>query len=219
MRVSLVIPAYKEAKKIRQVIRELKPYKFPIFVVDDGSPDETFEVAQKTRVKVLRHRINLGKGAALKTGCEAAFLAGAEAVVVLDSDGQHKAGDLPKFIQALETGKYDVVFGSRNYNLGVPFVRFVGNKLASVLISLLFQVYVSDLICGYRAFTKKAYKRLIWQSSGYGVETEMIVRTGIFKLRRCEVPVETVYYEKFKGVTLLDAFGIFFQVLSWRIRI
>lgn len=218
MQIALVIPAYREERKIKQVLLNLKKYGLPMIVIDDGSKDKTFEIAKKSGVKALRHRVNLGKGAALKTGCEVAFSEGAEAVIMMDSDGQHSAADLPKFISALESGQHDVVFGTRNYNLGVPFVRFVGNKAASVLISLLFGIYVSDLLCGYRAFTKKAYERFKWQSSGYGVETEMVIRTGVCKLRRCEVPVETIYYEKFKGVTVLDAMGIFFEVLNWRVK-
>lgn len=218
MKIALVVPAYKEAKKIEQVLSELKQYRLPVIVVDDGSKDQTFEIARKSGVKTLRHRVNLGKGAALKTGCELAFSEGAEAVIMMDSDGQHRAADLPKFIEALKSGQYDVVFGTRNYNLGVPFVRFIGNKVASVLISVLFGIYVSDLLCGYRGFTKKAYEDFKWQSRGYGVETEMVIRTGVCKLRRCEVPVETIYYEKFKGVTVLDAAGIFFEVINWRVK-
>ena len=63
---------------------------------------------------------------------------------------------------------------------------------------------------------KKAYRLLDWQSSGYGVETEMVIKTGKRNLRYCEVTVETVYFDKFKGVTLLDAFSILFSVFRWR---
>ena len=74
----------------------------------------------------------------MKTGADAAFLLGADAVVFMDSDGQHKVKDLPHFIEALEKDKFDVVFGSRNLSHGVPFIRYMGNKFASMLISLLF---------------------------------------------------------------------------------
>ncbi|MCL4366996.1 glycosyltransferase family 2 protein [Patescibacteria group bacterium] len=219
MNITVVIPAYNEAKRIGAVLDALRKYKLPIIVVDDGSLDQTYQEAQKANVITLRHKINLGKGAALKTGCEAAFMNGAEAIIMMDSDGQHQVSDLPKFIEKISSGNYDIVFGSRNYDLGVPLVRFIGNKLASVMVSLSFGIYVSDLICGFRAFTKVGYAKLNWSSLGYGVETEMVIRAGKNKLNRCEVPVEAIYYEKFKGVTILDALAIFFHVLRWRIKL
>lgn len=215
--IIIVVPAFNEVKLIAAVLKSLKKTGFQIIVVDDGSKDRTFNVAANQSVVTLKHRVNLGKGAALKTGCEAAFEMGADAVVMMDSDGQHKVEDMGKFINALESGNYDVVFGSRNLNFGMPLIRFIGNKIASVLVAYLFGIYVSDLLCGYRAITKNAYKKLKWQSVGYGVETEMVVRTGKTGLRYCEVPVETVYYDKFKGVTILDAFGILLNVFRWRI--
>lgn len=217
MKIYVVIPAHNEGEKIGAVLDELIKWRLPIIVVDDGSKDQTFQEALKRKIIVLKHKVNLGKGAALTTGCDAAFLRGAEAIIMMDSDGQHKAGDLPKFIKALESKKYSIIFGSRNSSYGVPLIRFLGNKVSSVLVSLLFGIYLSDLICGYRAFTKEAYKKIKWQSRGYGVETEMVIRTGKHKLSRCEVPVETIYYDKFKGVTILDAIYILINVFKWRL--
>jgi glycosyltransferase involved in cell wall biosynthesis len=218
MNIFIVIPAYNEGSRIGNVLKKVLSYKLPVIVVDDGSKDTTFEVASKQKqITVLKHRTNLGKGAALKTGCDAAFKLGAAAVIIMDSDGQHKVSDLPQFIEALRTRKYDVIFGSRNLSMGVPLVRYLGNKFASLLISILFGIYVSDLICGYRAFTKNGYQMMDWQSSGYGVETEMVIKTGKHQLRYCEVTVETVYLDKFKGVTVIDAFSILFSVFRWRL--
>jgi glycosyltransferase involved in cell wall biosynthesis len=217
MRIYIVIPAYNEAKRIDGVLTALKGFNLPIIIVDDGSNDHTLESSKEHGVIALRHRVNLGKGAAIKTGCEAAFSMGADAIIMMDSDGQHKAEDLPKFLEKIESGKVDIAFGSRNMNMGVPLVRFMGNKMASVLISFLFGVYISDLICGYRALTRKAYDVMKLKSSDYGIETEMVVKAAKYKLRYCEIPVETIYYDKFKGVTILDAFGILLNVLKWRI--
>lgn len=214
MKSVIVMPAYNEDKRIQAVLAEIN---MPVIVVDDGSKDNTGELLKGSHALVLKHKVNLGKGAALKTGCEAAFALGYDVVVMMDADGQHKVSDLPKLLSVLVSGKYDIVFGSRNLKANMPLVRLLGNRLASGLISGLFKIYVSDLICGYRAFTKKAYRKIYWQSRGYGVETEMVIRTGRSGLRYCEVPVETVYYDKFKGVTMLDAIGILGNVLKWRI--
>jgi glycosyltransferase involved in cell wall biosynthesis len=218
MKIFVVVPAYNEAKRIGEVLSGLEKTKLPVVVVDDGSSDRTFEIAKKYKVTALRHKINLGKGSAMKTGAEAAFSIGAEAVIFMDSDGQHKVEDLPKFTKALKTGKHDIVFGSRNLDLGVPLERYLGNKFASVLVNVLFGIYVSDLVSGYRAITKKAFYKLNWESTGYGVETEIVVRCGKLGLTHCEVPVATLYYDKFKGVSVIDAIGIFFDVFRWRIQ-
>lgn len=217
MKIYIVIPAYNEEKRLGVVLEDILKIKLPVIVVDDGSSDKTYELAKRYKVLTIHHKINLGKGAALKTGCEVAFKLGAEVVILMDSDGQHKISDLTKFIEKINTGKYDIVFGSRNFSMGVPFVRFMGNKIASVLINIFFGIYVSDIICGYRSLTKKAFKKINWQSSGYEVETEMVVRVNKLNLRYCEVDVETVYYDKFKGVTVLDALSIFLNVCKWRI--
>lgn len=217
MNIFIVIPAFNEARRIDDVLEGLKKVSLPVIVVDDGSKDSTFEKAKKHKVIVLRHKVNLGKGAALKTGCEVAIALGADAVIMMDSDGQHKAEDLPKFVEKIRSGRFDIIFGARNINRSIPLVRFLGNKFAVIFISMLFKIYISDLICGYRAITKKAYSKMMLKSADYGIETEMVTKTAQLHLRYCEIPVETIYYDKFKGVTILNAFSILFNVIKWRI--
>lgn len=228
MNTVIVIPAYNEEKRIDNFLAKLSETGLPIVVVDDGSKDKTWDIVNKQslisrklknkhRIHALRHRVNLGKGAAIKTGCDAAFSLGADAIVMMDSDGQHNTDDLQHFIRVLETNQYDIVFGSRNMGMGVPFIRFAGNKVASVLVRILFGVYVSDLLCGYRAFTKEAYPKLVWQSAGYEIETEMVINAAKNRMKYCEVPVETIYYEKFKGVTVFDGINIFMNIFRWRV--
>ena len=217
MNIYIVISAFNEEKHIGKVVEEISSKNVPLIVVDDGSTDETFNITRKTRnVLVLKHKINLGKGAAMKTGAEAAFLRGADAVVFMDADGQHKIEDFRYFKDALGNG-FDVVFGSRNLSHGVPLIRYMGNKFASVLISILFGIYISDILSGYRAVTKRAFKKIEWESSGYGVETEIVINTALANLRHCEVPVATVYLDKVKGVTLLDAVNILGDVIRWKV--
>lgn len=219
MKIFVVIPLFNEKNHIVEVLKGVSKYKLPVIIIDDGSSDGSASVVQNTRLNnliFLKHKINLGKGAAMKTGADYAFGHGANAIIFIDSDGQHQVEDLPKFINALKTEKYDVVFGSRNYTYGVPLVRFLGNKFAAVLMSLTFNVYVSDVLCGFKGLTKEAYKKLKWNSPGYGVETEIVARVGKNRLHFCEVPIGTVYHDKTKGVTILDAFGILGDVISWK---
>src|SRR5258708_14351967 len=146
MKIAVVVPAYNENKRISKVLEKLVDTNLPIIVVDDGSKDQTFNTVKGFKVIALRHKVNLGKGADLKTGAQAAFSLGAQAVVIMDSDGQHKVEELPKFIQLINSGKYDIVIGSRNLSHGVPLIRYLGNKFASIFIRFLFNIYVSDLL-------------------------------------------------------------------------
>lgn len=223
MKIFIVIPVYNEEKHIGSVLSEIRKEKLPIIVIDDGSSDDSKVKIQNAKTKfkiknltVLKHRINLGKGAAMKTGAEAAFALGAEAIIFMDSDGQHDPANLQAFVENLK--KHEFVVGSRNLSYGVPLVRYLGNKFASLLVSQLFGLYVSDLLCGYRGITKAAYKKLYWKSGGYGVETEMIVRAALAGVKVKEVNVSTKYHDAHKGVTIMDAINILFDVVLWRIE-
>jgi glycosyltransferase involved in cell wall biosynthesis len=222
MHITIVIPLFNEEKHITKVLEDVSFYKLPVVVVDDGSMDKSRFKIQDLRiknVKLLEHKINLGKGAAMKTGADFAFANGADAVIFVDSDGQHDMADLPKFTEALSSGNNEIVFGTRNYGYGVPLVRYLGNKFASVVMAAFFKIYVSDVVCGFRGMTKNAYDKLRWDSSGYGVESEIVARMGKNKLKYCEVPVKTIYLNKVKGVTVLDAFGIFGEIIKWKLTL
>lgn len=222
MKVFIVLPIYNEAKRISKVLEDLSKFKLPIVLVDDGSNDSTQKRIKESRhknVTVLSHKINLGKGAALKTGCDYTFSKGADYVITMDSDGQHKSSDLNRFLETIKSNKYEVILGSRNMGMGAPLDRFLGNKIASVLVGVMFGIYVSDLLCGFRALSKSAYKKVRWESLGYGVEVEMIIRLNKAKLTHCEVPVETVYYDNYKGVSILDGIAIFGNLFYWKLTL
>ncbi|MDP3888614.1 MAG: glycosyltransferase family 2 protein [bacterium] len=215
----VVIPAWNEEPRVAKVIKEVKKYTSNIIIVDDGSSDRTSEVAAKNGGFVLRHRLNLGKGAAMKTGAEAAFNLGADVVVFIDADGQHPPKHIPEFLDKINQG-YKIVFGSRNLSYGVPLVRYLGNKIGSVLISLIFGIYRSDMLCGFLAFTREVYPKIRWERWGrtrYGVETEIVARTGKNKLKYAEIPIETIYIDKYKGVTILNTIEILFSIPEWLI--
>lgn len=211
----VVIPAYNEAPRIGEVIRGVKKYTENIIVIDDGSEDKTSEVAQRSGATVLRHKLNLGQSAARITGCEAAWGLGAQAVVTLDSDGQHNPAHIPKFVKKISEG-YDIVLGQRDLKSGTPLVRQLGLKFGSILVKIFFGIAVPDLGCGFRAFTEEAYPKIKWDSLvRYGSETEMVARTGRNKLKFSTIPIETIYIDKYKGMTILDTFGILFNIPRW----
>src|SRR3989344_6321778 len=122
----IIIPAFNEEKAISKVILDLKSNKYNnILVVDDGSKDKTAEIAKKHNVKVIRHFINRGQGAALQTGTEYALENGAEIIVHFDADGQFLAEDIKDIIAPLKEG-YDIALGSRFLNkrpINIPLQR------------------------------------------------------------------------------------------------
>ena len=157
MNIFLVIPAFNEGERLPAVLTGASRFlpKGKIIVVDDGS----LQPIKTKSALVIRHRLNLGKGAAMKTGAEYAFGEKADAVIFMDADGQHDPKELPNFASRLEKG-FDVVFGSRQPGLSVPLTRLLGNKFASIYINLLFNIYISDILSGYPSLTKKTYPLL-----------------------------------------------------------
>lgn len=213
----IVIPAYNEGEKISKVIERVKKISSNIIVVDDGSKDTTKKIAESSGVIVLSHIVNLGKGAALKTGCDYAIIKGAKLIVALDADLQHKPEDIPRFLDALN-GR-DIVFGYRQLTSDkMPTVLRFGNSFINKAAYILFGMNLKDTQCGFRAFTSEAYKKIRWKATDYSMESEMIANAGKQKLRYTEVPIETVYLDKYKGTTVIDGIKIVMNMISWRIR-
>lgn len=215
--IYIVIPGYNEEKYISIVLKKAKKFSKNIIFVDDGSGDNTVELAKKEIKHVLVHKVNLGKGSALKTGCDFAFnYLNADAVVVMDADDQHDPQELPEFIDALENGA-EVVLGTRAVDEHMPAVRRHGNKFLSSLVKLLFGVYIPDILSGYKGFTKNAYRSLSWNCQQYGVEAELAIRIAKFKLPFKIVRIKTIYHDFDRGMTMLDSLEIIVQIISWRL--
>lgn len=215
MKIVIVVPAYNESRFIGKFLDKLLTFTKQVVVVDDGSVDKTCDIAQSKGVECLAHLVNLGKGAALKTGCDYAFKKmGADAVVIMDGDDQHVVSDIKLFEKALKDGA-QVVLGIRQMDAKMPLMRILGNKSMSILINVLFGRYIADIPSGFKAMTKSAYKSLYWQSSGYEVETEIAVRIAKSRLSFVEVPISTVYHDKDYGFNLLDAAKILLKLPYW----
>ncbi len=211
----ILIPAYNEGKTITEVISKTKKFSSDIIVVDDGSKDDTSKQAKKAGAIVLQHKINLGKGAALKTGCDYAVKSGAHKIIVIDADGQHDPQEIPKMLQALDD--HDIVFGCRKIPHSMPLVLRFGNKVISKTLHLLYNINVEDSQCGYRAFTAEAYHKIRWEAPDYYVETEMAIRAGRKKLKYTMIPIETIYADRYKGTTVLDGVSIVGKMMGRRL--
>jgi glycosyltransferase involved in cell wall biosynthesis len=214
MKCCVIIPGYNEEKHIQNVIKDVQKITNNIIVVDDGSSDNTAQLAQELGVIVLQHSVNLGKGAALKTGCDYAYKKGAQNIIVLDADGQHDPQEIPHFLTALEN--HDIVFGKRRTSKSMPAVFRLGNQGISQILKILYGLKVEDSQCGYRAFTANAYRKMRWTVTDYFMETEMIVKAGKHKLKHTQVSIETIYADKYKGTTVVDGMKIVLKMVGWR---
>lgn len=211
----VVIAAYNEEKHIVDVIRKTKKYCSNIIVVDDGSKDDTYGKATKDRVIVLKHIVNMGKGAALKTGCDYALRKDAKIIVTVDGDLQHDPVEIPNFLKAIKD--VDIVFGYRRFDRNMPFVLRAGNWFINKTTKLLYKINLRDTQCGYRAFTANAYRKIRWKALDYSLESEMIANTGKNRLQYREIPIQTIYSDMYKGTTVIDGIRIIINLLIWRL--
>lgn len=216
-KVFVVIPAFNEEEHIAEVIDKTKKYVDNIIVVDDGSKDNTYEIAANKGIIALRHIVNLGKGSALKTGCDYALNNNADIMIVLDADTQHDPEEIPRFINTLKENNLDIVFGSRTRNKDMPFILRLGNWSINKTLNLLFNIKLSDTQSGYRAFTTEAYKKIRWDASDYSMESEMIANVGKKRLKYKEINIKTIYSDKYKGTTVMDGVKIVLNMVWWRL--
>jgi glycosyltransferase involved in cell wall biosynthesis len=217
--IAAVVPVYNEGERsVITVGAILRMSNLMVIAVDDGSNDNSWQKLKERygyerRVLIARHVINQGKGAAMKTGAEIAWRIGAKAVIFIDADGQHNPKHLVYFIEELK--RNDLVFGYREVGNKMPWVRRWGNMLALKMVRIFFGIKRRDLLCGFLGFSRGAYKSVCWQSRRYGVETEIAIKAAKKRLSFSEVKIDTIYLDKYKGVTLVDALKIFINIPYW----
>lgn len=199
--VFIVIPAYNEETVITGVIAEIRAAGYGnILVVDDGSKDTTYEKAKETGVLALRHRLNRGKGAATKTGIEAAKLKNADIIVTMDGDGQHSPADIEKLVAPIRDGHCDVVLGTRLKNPeGMPKYKIVHNWIGNAIVWYLYGLWVSDSQSGFRAYSRHAAEVINTRTDRYEYDSEVIREIYKYKLTYREVPIEVRYTEYSMG--------------------
>lgn len=214
----VVVPAYNEAKHIRRCVENIKQYHKNIIVVNDGSTDKTSQMLDSIfDIQVIHLEKNVGKGRAMKIGAEAAWGMGAKGVIFMDGDNQHNPKHLRDFIKHLKRGE-DVVIGVRLLKANIPFHRKLGNVIMAHTMKMLFSIEVPDMMCGYRAFSKVGYKKIVWESNRYEVETEVLTKIGHKNLKYKTVVVDTIYHDKYKGFSMLDGIKIMLKFPGWKLR-
>ena len=197
MNISIVIPAYNEEKTISKVIFDLKNENYnDIIVVDDGSKDNTYKIAESSGAKVLRHIINRGQGAALQTGISYALLNNADIIVHFDADGQHNAKEIKNLTNPILNNQAEACLGSRFLRKqNMPLSKRIVLKGAVLIIWLMYKIKLTDAHNGFRAFSRDAAKKVKITSDKMEHASEIVEEIKKKKIKYKEIPV-TINYTK-----------------------
>lgn len=214
----VVIPAYNEYETVGRAIEEAKKFADEVIVVDDGSTDATSARGQKSGAVMLRHLLNLGQGAALRTGIRAALDRGAGIIVTFDADLQQDATEIPDLVAPVAAGLTEVVLGSRFLGAAVrmPVSRRLLLKLAIIFTRATTGLKLTDTHNGFRAFSRRAAENICLSQNGFAHASEIIAEIARLKLRFVEVPVNIRYspYSLGKGQSARGAAKIIFDLLK-----
>ena len=213
----IVIAAFNEGRRLLNVLDELLPLAENVVIVDDGSPDDTTNVALTRAVWLVTHPVNLGQGAALQTGIEFALARSAEYIVTFDADGQHRPQDLRALVATLQNRPADFALGSRFLGSaeGIPTSRKVLLKLAVLFTRILSGVTLTDAHNGLRAMTRRGAERISIRFNRMEHASEIIDQIAASGLTYVEVPVTVRYTADSlaKGQRTSAAFGLGVRLL------
>ena len=216
--IFIIIPCYNEAGIIRETIAAVFEKGYSIVVVDDHSTDNTKELLKEIPLIYIRHRLNLGQGAALQTGINVALRKGAECLITFDADGQHDVNDIDGMIHKLKEDQLDIVLGSR-FLPGAGGNISAGRKLllkAGCYLNYLFTgIMLTDAHNGLRVMNRHAAERIRLKENRMAHATEILKEIKKNDLKFGEFPVHIHYsgYSKKKGQSLLNSVRIFFDLV------
>jgi len=223
VKLTFIVPAYNEAATIGEVLTRVQALGLDaqVIVVDDGSTDQTAEIAAGFEgVQVLRQQ-NRGKGAAIRAAIP---LVEGEIVVIQDADMEYDPVEVPTLIEPIENGVADVVYGSRLAG-GRPqraylFWHLVGNRVLSLVTGLLFNTTLSDMETGYKAFRAEVLRGLDLREDGFGIEPEITGKICRQQLRIYELPISYYgrSYAEGKKITWRDGFKALWVLVRVRLE-
>lgn len=208
-KVVLVMPAYNAAKTLIATYHEIpKNIVDDVILVDDGSEDETVEIAMSLGIRVIRHPHNAGYGSNQKTCYLLALQEGADIIIMLHPDNQYDPSFIPEIIKPIQQGTADVVLGSRMLNPrgalkgGMPIYKFLANKVLTLLENIVLGQKLSEFHTGYRAYNGKFLKTVpfLRNSNDFVFDTQIIVQAVRFGFSIAETPVTTRYFPEASSV-------------------
>lgn len=201
-KVICVIPAFNEEKTLAAVLDSISGMFDEVIVVDDGSSDDTFQIAKEKGVVALRHPLNRGQGAALETGNRMAKKMGTDIVLHFDADGQFLANEIKDVLRPILEDECDVVFGSRFLGKKSNMPVFKTKILFPIarLVNYFFGITTTDPQSGFRAMNKKALSLIRISNDGSAHCSEILFKVSKLRLRIKEVPITVIYNEFGQGL-------------------
>jgi len=219
MKTAVIIPAFNEVRVIGSVVEGILQQPdlvVDVLVIDDGSTDNTYGVARQVGAIVLKHKINRGQGAAIKTGVEFALARGYETVVFFDADGQMEPAEIKLLLNKISQG-YQAILGSRNLGraLAMPIAKRVVKRVALIFTNLISGLNLTDTHNGFQAWTASALAEIRLDQDRMAYASQVINEISRLKLKYAEIPVTIKYteYSKRKGQSVWNALGILWDLL------
>ena len=215
-RFAFIIPVYNHAATVAQVVKDAQALHFPIFVVDDGSTDTTYEqIKEIAGIKILRHKLNLGKGAAIMTGFAAASVV-ADWAITIDADGQHYPQDALRLIKAIPSGKRAIIVGAREGMAGIegshiPWTSRFGRKFSNFWVWAAGGTILSDSQSGMRLYPLPEAMLLTTKARRFQFEVEILVMARRKGPNVIETPVRVIYNPDGKRISHFRPFVDFLR--------
>lgn len=208
------MPAFNEEKYIGTMVLNTKKYVDEVIVVDDGSTDNTSEIARLAGAVVVRQPTNRGYGAAIQSILAEARKRDPDVLVILDADAQHNPQEIPSLLNSIHDG-HDFVIGSREKQRSkIPFYRRVGQKVLLHSTNILSRKRLTDSECGFRAFSRKAISVLELRENGMAVSAETVAEAAKQGLKVAQVPVSVVYNSDSSTLNpVAHGLGVFTRIL------
>lgn len=198
MRILVAIPVYNEEKYVDSVLQRVLQFAPDVLVIDDGSTDATPCMLPKHRVEVIRHAENRGYGRSLGDAFRWADAFGFDWVITMDCDEQHEPAAIPRFVEAIETDRWDIISGSRYLNQdenadSPPEDRRAINRQITGEINERLGLDLTDAFCGFKAHRTSALRELTISETGYAFPMQLWVQCVAAGLRITEIPVRLIY--------------------------
>jgi glycosyltransferase involved in cell wall biosynthesis len=214
LKIMAGMPAYNEGNYIGTMVLNTRQYVDEVIVVNDGSTDNTAEIARLAGAEVVEHPKNRGYGAAIQSIFTEARKKDPDILVILDADGQHNPQEIPDIIEPIRDG-YDFVIGSRRKQASsIPLYRRFGQRLILRSVNVLSRNRLTDSECGFRAFSRKAIATLDLRENGMAVSAETVAEAIRKNLRVTEVPISVKYNKDSSTLNpVTHGFGVFTRIL------
>ncbi len=205
----IVLPAYKAAKTLKEVVGDIPPgHADRILLVDDASADATVSVATALSLDVIRHTRNLGYGGNQKTCYSQALRMGADVVVMLHPDGQYDPAIIPNLCRVIENGEAEIVLGSRWLGIdpakaGMPWWKRIGNRFLTAAENRVLGLNLSEFHTGYRAYSRRFLEAIpfLENSNDFVFDTQVLIQAAAFGFKIGEVPAIGKYHEDASSIS------------------